>query len=840
MRVTKFHLAAAVAMILATAGQPALAKDATVHEFAIVAQPLNEALNAFAQQADLRIVFDTSDAEGITAPALRGKLTAREAIEILLGSSRLTYRFMDDRTIAVGPRPTMPVSDIHSSTRTNAPLRLAETGPAAAAQVSPAASNVSNAETPIAEVVVTAQKRIERLQDVPVPVSVVRAEVLVASNQVRLQDYYTRIPGLSLTSDSFGQPVLAIRGLTTGTGNPTVGITVDDLPYGSITGFGRMVPDIDPNDLAQIEVLRGPQGTLYGASSIGGLLKFVTADPRMDQMSGRVQVGISSVKNGSTEGYNARGSINLPLGDTWAVRASGFTRRDPGYVDDPVLGEKGVNEVNVDGGRLTALWQPSDAVSVKLGAYLQNIDAAGSPAVHELPGLGELEHSMIRDTGGYERKVEIYSANVHAEWGPAELNYIAGYGISQLDDRFDYTAGYGPLTESAFGTPGTPLLEHLRTKRLTQELRLSVPLGERIDGLFGVFYSDENTRTNQHLLAADPMTGAVAGEWMYNFDDTNFREYAGFADITFRFTDRFNVQVGGRQSKMKRDYTLTFEGPFVPLFLGGASPLVYPRVDTKEDAFTYLLTPQFKVSDDHMVYARFASGYRPGGPNYNVATFGLPPAYDADKTRNYDLGAKGSFLERSLTYDISAFYIDWQDIQLLIIDSQSGAGYYTNASAARSRGVELALEWRSTLGLTLSTAMAWTDAELTEAFPASSTAYGREGDPLPFTSKFSGNVGVSYDWSMSQAIDAKVGTSVSFVGERKADFTGSPGRQVLPSYSQFDANAELTFGAWTINLFGNNLTDKRGLLGGGIGSFPPYSFNYIQPRTFGVALARSF
>lgn len=265
----------------------------------------------------------------------------------------------------------------------------------------------------IEEVVVTAQKRLERLQDVPVPVSVVDAGALMESNQVRLQDYYTRLPGLSLTTDTYGQPSLAIRGLTTGTGNPTVGITVDDLPYGSITGLGRVAPDLDPSDLAQVEVLRGPQGTLYGASSIGGLLKFVTADPTTDAVSGRVQAGVSTVHEGDT-GYNFRGSINLPLGETWALRASAFTRRDPGYIDDPTYDERDVNEVDVAGGRVVALWQPSESVSVKLGAYLQSIDAQGSASAHDLPGLGDLEQSMLIDTGGYERKMQIYSANVRA------------------------------------------------------------------------------------------------------------------------------------------------------------------------------------------------------------------------------------------------------------------------------------------------------------------------------------------------------------------------------------------------------------------------------------------
>src|SRR5262249_48926184 len=155
-------------------------------------------------------------------------------------------------------------------------------------------------------------------------------------NQLRLRDYYSRVPGLNLTPGTQSGQVLSIRGISTGSGNPTVGVTVDDVPLGSSTflGGGAVVPDFDPADLARIEVLRGPQGTLYGASSISGLIKFVTADPSTAGFTGWLQGGVSSVSHGHGAGYNARGSVNVPLSDTFAVRASGFTRKDPGFIDN--------------------------------------------------------------------------------------------------------------------------------------------------------------------------------------------------------------------------------------------------------------------------------------------------------------------------------------------------------------------------------------------------------------------------------------------------------------------------------------------------------------------------
>ena len=164
-------------------------------------------------------------------------------------------------------------------------------------------SNRADAAPGLEEILVTAEKRTERLQDVPVPVTVLGAGELVDNGQVRLQDYYDQIPGLNLAVDNRGSPAVSIRGISTGIyNNPTVGITVDDVPYGTATGWAAA--DIDPNELKQIEVLRGPQGSLYGASSIGGLIKYVTVDPTVESLKGYVQTGMDAVHNGSGLGYN--------------------------------------------------------------------------------------------------------------------------------------------------------------------------------------------------------------------------------------------------------------------------------------------------------------------------------------------------------------------------------------------------------------------------------------------------------------------------------------------------------------------------------------------------------
>jgi len=302
-----------------------------------------------------------------------------------------------------------------------------QTAPSAAnAAGQPAASARGAADdSTLAEIVVTAQKRIERLQDVPVPVTALNAEQLTDRNQLRLQDYYASVPGLNFAADPFtGSPLLAIRGIVAAYGQaPTVGVLVDDVPFGSSTsqGDGYEAPDVDPSDLQRVEVLRGPQGTLYGADSMGGLIKYVTVDPSVEGFSGRVEGGLSEVGHGTQMGYSARASANIPLSDALAVRLSGFSRQDPGYVDNLQTGDRGVNWAKFYGGRASALWKSSEAFSVKLSALFQENHRYGSSMADVGAGFGDLQQSVLKNTGGYQKKIQAYSATVTANGSPTTL-----------------------------------------------------------------------------------------------------------------------------------------------------------------------------------------------------------------------------------------------------------------------------------------------------------------------------------------------------------------------------------------------------------------------------------
>ncbi len=559
--------------------------------------------------------------------------------------------------------------------------------------------HAKNASATLGEIIVTAQKHEERLQDVPIPVTALGGAALAENNQGRIQDFYTQVPGLSVAPGPFTGAVIAIRGITTGSGTTpsTVGVMVDGVPYGSSATL--IVPDFDPGALARVEVLRGPQGTLYGASSMGGLIDFVTIDPSFAGVSGRAEAGTSSVHNGAELGYTFRGSANLPVTDTLAVRVSGFTRQDPGYIDNPVDHVDGINRTVTDGGHIAALWKPSDSFSVKLSALYQQARADGLNEVNvttpgTTPTLGDLQQDYLPGLGASKKETQAYSAIVKAKFGVVDFTSVSGYNVLTLHDAQDFTASFGSFTQfgvpgtgfSGFGVAGTPLLSDSRTSKYSQEFRLAAPLGSHLDALVGLFYTHEFTNAAQILQAEDATSGAIVGQTLFTPFESTYEEYAAFMDLTYHVTDRFEVQLGGRGSKIKQTFNESYYGVY-DLCCTPTSPYTQPAEDAKSTPVTYLLTPQFRLSPDLMVYARIASGYRAGGAN--AAGLGVPPSYQPDKTKDYEIGAKGDAFDHTFSFDVSLYYIDWVNLQLGLVNPTTQIEYAGNAGSARSDGVEL-------------------------------------------------------------------------------------------------------------------------------------------------------
>jgi iron complex outermembrane receptor protein len=401
-------------------------------------------------------------------------------------------------------------------------------------------------------------------------------------------------------------------------------------------------------------------------------------------------------------------------------------------------------------------------------------------------------------------------------------------------------------------TAGTALFDDIHSRKFTQEFRLSTHLGPKVDWLLGAFYTHEHNPWVESLVATAPSTGARLALWG-TFDwVVNYAEYAAFTDLTVHFTDRFDVQFGVRESHNSQAYHEVDSGPF-ELAVGQPTPtVVFPQVNTSANPFTYLLTPRFKVSPELMVYARLASGYRPGGPNGAVlAGKNVPLFFGPDKTQNYEVGTKAELLDHRLSIDASVYYIDWKDIQIVLTDPSTGYVFNQNGSRAKSQGIELTVEARPVKGLKIVTWVALNDARLTQDFASGATTVGRDGDRLPFSSRFSGNLSVGDEFPLTAGLTGFVGGSISYFSNREDNFPGTPPfgapippRVQLGPYAKTNLHAGVTFGSWTGRLYVNNVTDRRaplisGLALGVLGDTET-SFTDIQPREIGFSLSKTF
>lgn len=711
-------------------------------------------------------------------------------------------------------------------------------------------ANAENAGTSeIETVTVTATKTSERQIDVPVPVAVVSADSLTQTNSVHLEDYAAKIPGISVTSQGNGRSSAIIRGISTGlSNNPTVGITIDDVPIGSSTSAGlgdSIIPDLDPSVLENVEVLRGPQGSLYGANSMGGLIRYVTTTPNLENISGQLSVSGSAVAHGG-EGYGVRGSVNLPvITDTLAVQASAFYRLDPGYVDNIRDGEKNANVTRTSGARLAALWQITPDVSYELSAIIQSRKTDGATRVDvsfDRKPLDGNYYSLDRlpGTGEGELNLGIYSGTLKANLGVADLTAITAFSRSAFNGPQDVSASFDKYLSLVYSgdvsNVSTGITNFDKTNKFSQEIRLASKPGTQLEWMFGLFYTHEDSVGDQTVYAADKDTGALySSDYLYTVHDpASYNEAAMFGSLTYHFTKDFDLQLGGRLSAQHQKFTDVLGG----LLEGGTD---ITKTASSANVFTYSITPRYHLSEDMMVYARVATGYRPGGGN---SAPDEPTSYGPDRTVNYEIGFKGVLLPHLLTVDASLFDIEWNNIQLEAT-SPTNFSFVENGGAARSRGAEISAYLTPLDGMTIAANFSYVDAVLTRNVDVSSL-YGTKGDRLPYSSKTAGSLSVDQDFPLTVDLDGFVGATFNYIGSRYAAFPTSSAysRFFMPAYGTVDLRAGVEYQDWKISLYAKNVFDQVGFTYGQSRNVATRSGNYdasiIAPRTVGLSVTKNF
>ena len=781
--------------------------------FEIPPGDLRSALEAYAAQSGVQLVYKIEDVRGFSTKGIKQSASSEDALQNLLEGT---------------------------------PLKVRRDGAGAVVLfVAAAGASAADGARPVETVVVTANRRREPAREVPMQVNVLSTENLQRAGAKSLGDYLTSEAGVELTSvGGPGYGSVGIRGVTTGSQTiATVGAYVDDVAVGSSSAFAKgpgLLLDMGLLDLNHIELLRGPQGTLYGASAMGGVLKYVTNVPDTGEFSGKVSLGGSKTTNGRASS-TLSGVVNVPLKqDVAAVRVSAYQDRAGGWVEATgPAAASAINRGDSTGARASELVTPIKDLTFRLTATVQDIKRDGYDFVNydpktSQPVAGELSRSLsLREP--YRVKTELYSGEVEYELGWARLNSVTSMQKVRHEALIDATAIYNPLLGGGFSK--IILAQPASFDRTSQEFRLTSKSNSQFEWLAGLYFNRETGSNNQVVDTA--LTGGAVGPQLAVVSIPSvYKEYAAFGDLTWKFNSALSVTAGLRIARNRQTFSQISAGPLV-----GNKSL---SAESSEGTTTYLLTGRYALSPESSVYGRVATGYRPGGPNAVVLDIktGQPvipnTTFASDSLTSYEVGYKADLLNKMLSVEAAIYDLEWRNIQQP--RAISGVSVIANAGNARVRGAELSATYRPLAQWTMVAKGAYTDAKLTEDAPGLNAV---SGDRLPDSPKFSASLSANYSFALA-ANPAYAGLAYRHVGSRDAGFrvgSNTLPSYILPSYSLVDLQAGVDVGRFGIGMFVRNAFDKRAQLSAST-AFVPLGGSALvsvaQPRTVGLTVSASF
>ena len=721
--------------------------------------------------------------------------------------------------------------------------------------------------TTVQEVIVTASRRSENLQNVPGQVSALGAKQLQLIHANTFADFANYVPGLSYASGGPTNNLIAIRGVTTGGTQlgSGVGLYLDDVPLGASTQFGLGFQSFNVNvfDLDRVEVLNGPQGTLYGANALGGALRYITQKPQLNVFDAAVEVeGSTTAHGGDNDGLRAM--VNAPLLDgKAALRIDGLQEYDSGYTQDPAHGRKDVGSANSSGGRIAFQAALTPDVDLRLSALSQSISGNGAdvslrdPVTHQ-PVIGDYNQSYALSQPSYS-SVAVYSAVLDWNLKWAKLTSVTAY----QEDKGHYDADSSTFYDAAFGlydffygglgindnaTDPYDLKVNDKTDKFTQEIRLASPNNKHFEWVIGGYFDHETTDESVDLVDGSTPTGAIPAGYtgagslpFYGYLPSTYQEFAAFGDATYYFNDRLDLTLGVRYSNQNQTYQSNISSVLVPAAYAPTPSTIYHyQSDSNQGVATYLINPRFHVTDDTMVYARISSGFRPGGPNFVLPGSTLPPTFQPDRLWNYELGEKSSFLDHRATFDFDVYDIEWSALQAT--ENVGGINQLVNAGNAKIQGAETAFSFRVTPDFTLGGSAAYTDAHLTTTSPVLGVAY--TGARLPLSPKYNFALNANYRFDIAAGYSGAVNLSDVYVGDRTYGYRGSASSPVyaLPAYNTVNFSLALMMPhRMELDAYVKNIFDVQGqvsanTLNNALIPNAAVPVELSQPRTIGLVL----
>lgn len=650
----------------------------------------------------------------------------------------------------------------------------------------------------IEEVIVTAQKREQQAIDVPMSVTAIGGRALENLGINNALELSYRVPSLVVQESMPGKQLYTMRGIgnTFGT-SPLVGVYLDEV---DMTSTGPAQLDMKLYDLARVEVLRGPQGTLWGAGSVGGTLRFITNAPDLTRYTAKGELSSFAQKRGA-ESYEAKGALNVPvIQDVLGLRFAGTYQNWGGWIDQPAAGRKDINDNELINFRTRALWRPTEQLEINATAIVHRNEGGGKNIVNMAPYHESLFRSFIDPTLAtpFHDDYDHFNLSASYDFGPVTLVSASGYTDS---DNYNVDTRSLALVNDLFpGVPGTNVINIFGGNRsqseiFTQELRLTSSNDSALTWTVGAFYRNEHTessaRNNQafgSIVLASDVPSASLGK-----NDS----WAVFGDASYVLTDRWTVGVGARYFEEDR-YLADRLGPSRS---SGSFDDLSPRVYVS-----------FAATPDINLYVNVAQGFRSGGFNGStVVAAGGPRTYDPENVMSYELGSKMLLADGRLYAEIALFFSDYTDMQVVGFLPGVPANSTSNIGKSEIRGVEWSFVWSATESLRLAFAGSAIHSEVTE-LRATSTSH-LIGDPLDQVADYGFSVSADYDFSWGALAPGFLRFGYNEQGPFK--FTSRATGLVNPigqsdTLSFLYANLGAKLGKATVEIFGRNLLDESG------------------------------
>jgi len=724
-------------------------------------------------------------------------------------------------------------------------------------------AQAADSEPQLQEVMVTATRTgLVNVQSTPMAISVLTPEALDSLGRGGISDFLGQLPSVNMQSRSPGTNDIEMRGLVTTAVDPTnsqeralVSVYLDDAAI----DLQSANPDLHVYDLERVEIVRGPQGTLYGAGSMGGTVRLITKKPDSKSFFASGDASVSYTDFGGTN-YSVRGVVNVPIiTGQLAARVTAYRSEDSGYIDNLQLNETDANPAYSTQARLALRWTPLENLTVDLSATLARLNAKGRNAVY--PQLGDYVYQSLTPEP-FTDDFKLY--NLTAGWNVGFATLISS--TSYVDRYYEQHESFQYFDEY-LATPGTLLpaanVNANDIHEFQEELRLVSDPNQKLHWTVGAYYERFSRFYPQTLTSPgfDAVFGQEIGDPTFNSEplygnppgadvpfygtiDTKERQYALFGEATYPILPNLDLTLGLRYFDFHETFDLFFTGIFGALAPG--QPLT-----TSGDENASGINPRgvlaYKFTPNVMAYFEAARGFRFGGVNEPappslcgsaLAELGLtqsPISFGPDHLWSYTLGEKGTFVDRRLLVNVDAFFINWQDVQT-VHDLSCGYYFTENKGNVHSRGLELESKFRATEALTLGLSGSYTNATANGAIP---NLVAQDGDRTPFFPKTIVSVNGEYAFRLQQSARLILAADYTYRSNAFTAFNpADPTYAEIPSSTLVNGSLTYQRDRWSVGVYGTNLTNNHLVSSVVKNLYAPYQPGDTQywgrPRTVGV------